>query len=572
MMRLLYKHILKEFIAKKSMVGALSLFLIFISFMYFFVHFSIDKNLEFFNEMFIKGSLLSDNEEKYFIALKNNQMLIRNITLAMVGVFSLILFLFIKNIIRKNFIKIGHFLSLGFLSSNIIGGYVLIITGLSFVCSLIGLGLGFFGSDILIAANSQTYLIDSILKGIHFKSFVVGIILTTAFFSAITYLAGIGMERRDVALMIKHVDIADIHPGIVEKIIQKFPIRNKFSYKLTMKNISTSALLVIAIVTFNIMFILSVSLIFSSSKILKSQTDGRNYLYDISYDYYKTDTSIYDEETIPYIQYEANIKLKGNSIKYNVVGIDNSREMFHLINEEGKEIDISEGVILNPELEENYGIKVGDLIYLVIEGKEYEMPVLAVAENAALKTIYVPKTQAAEMIHQDRRAFNGILTNQLGNDGTVVSFNEKISAIERSLTSNRASAVINQSIGVITGCLLIYLAILIGLTNNISNILIFDLLGYNNMEINKILLNPYIVISNILFLFTFPISLYVAKRIQIMTSIQTNDYMPFQINVLTVIYMLLILNFLCCIVRALFTRKVRKIINAEQQGKFLTEW
>ena len=270
-MKLLYKHIFKEFITKRSMLGVLSLFLIFISFMYFFVHFSIDKNLTLFDEMLTRGKVLLDNEEKYFIALENNQILIRNITLAMVGIFSLILFLFIKNIIGKSQIKIGYFLSLGFSSKDIIQVYVSIITALSFVCSFVGLILGFFGSNILISANAHTYLVNGILKGIHFKSFIMGTILTTALFSMITYLAGIGIEREDVALMIKHIDMAAVRPGIVEKIIQKFPIYNKFSYKLTMKNKSSFVLLVIAIVTFNIMFILSVSLVFSSFKILESQ-------------------------------------------------------------------------------------------------------------------------------------------------------------------------------------------------------------------------------------------------------------------------------------------------------------
>lgn len=571
-MKLLYKHIFKEFITKRSMLGVLSLFLIFISFMYFFVHFSIDKNLTLFDEMLTRGKVLLDNEEKYFIALENNQILIRNITLAMVGIFSLILFLFIKNIIGKSQIKIGYFLSLGFLSKDIIQVYVSIITALSFVCSFVGLILGFFGSNILISANAHTYLVNGILKGIHFKSFIMGTILTTALFSMITYLAGIGIEREDVALMIKHIDMAAVRPGIVEKIIQKLPIYNKFSYKLTMKNKSAFVLLVIAIVTFNIMFILSVSLVFSSFKILESQRDGRSYLYNIYYDDYQTDDLIYSKEAVPYLKYEADIEFMGNSIKYNVVGLDNLNEVFHLLDEKGRQVDTSEGIVLNPELEENYGIKVGDLIYLVIKGKRYEMPVTAIGENAALKTVYVSKTQAAEMIQRDDKVFNGVLTNHLVDNSNLISFNEEISAIERSLTSNKASALINQSIGIITGCLLIYLSILIGLSNNISNILIFDLLGYNRREINKIILDPYIVMSNILFLLTFPFSAYAAKRIQIMTSIQTNEYMPFQINILTFIYMIFILNILCFSVRALFMRKVRKIVNTEQQAEFLTEW
>ena len=572
-MELLYKHIIKDFFSKKTLIGILSLLFVFIAFMYYFVHFSIDKNLVLFNEMQAAEGLLSDNKEKYYIALQNNYILIRNITLAMVGVISLILFFLIRNVMNKSQVKIGHLQTLGFLLTDVVNVYVLIIIGLSFSCSLIGLCLGYFGSNYLIMANKQTYLVDSILKGINFKSFMIGTIFVTVFLGIITYIAGISVKKSDVALMLKHITKADIRLGIIERLIQKLPIRNKFRFKLTMKNISAIALLIVAIVTFNIMFILSVSLIFSGNKIINSQTTGRHYLYDISYNCYNNDASAYDDEAIPYIKYEVDIEIAHKTVKYNIVGIDKLSELFELVDNKGRQIAISDGIILNPELKENYGVKIGDIIYINIEGNKYKVRVAAIAENAALKTVYLSKKQVAEMIQQDNNSFNGILTNQLLKDGDeLVSIDEEISAIEKSLTSNKASAIINQSIGVITGCLLIYLAIFIGLTNSMNSILIFDLLGYRRHEINKILLNPYIIVSNLLFLFTFPISAYVAKKIQIMTSIATNDYMPFKINIVTFIYMLIILNILCLGVRALFTKKVKKVISAEQQAEFLYEW
>lgn len=571
-MKLLYKHISKEFLTKKSMLAVLSLFLIFISFMYFFVHFSVDRNLLLLNAALTEQGVLPDNQAKYLIALENNQMLIRTITLAMVGVFSLILFLYMKNVIRKGQSKIAQILALGFVAADIEKTYVMIIVGLSFVCSLIGLLFGFFGSNILMAANTQTYLVEGIVKGITLRSLVAGTIGTTFFFGVITLVAGMGMEKRDIALMMKHTDTADLRPGFVEKFIQRLPIRNKFRFKLTMKNISAFALLVIAIVTFNIMFVLSVSLIFSGTKVLESQSEGRNYAYNISFENYQTDASQYETEAIPYLKYNVLIQWKGNTLEYQVAGLERFGELFQLIDTKGKVVEVSEGIILNPELQENYGIRVGDSITLETEEAVYELPVTAVAENADVKTIYLPKKQAAELIHQDSSVFNGILTNQEIKTGSAVSFTEQITAIERSLTSNKASAVLNQSIGVITGCLLIYLATFIGLTNNLGNILVFDLLGYHQREINRILLNPYIVISNLLFLVTLPVSAYAAKRIQIMTSIQTNDYMPFQMNILTFLYMLLIINVLCFAVRGLFALKVRKIMDTEQQAEFLAEW
>jgi putative permease len=225
-------------------------------------------------------------------------------------------------------------------------------------------------------------------------------------------------------------------------------------------------------------------------------------------------------------------------------------------------------------LRENYGLKVGDTLELIVKGKRHQIKIAGFAENADLKTIYIPKDQASAMVDETKDSFNGKLTNkpQEEGQGKTRSLEEKLSAIQRSQTSNKASAIINQSIGVITGCLLIYLAVFIGLNGNMKTLLMFDLLGYEEREVYRILLTPYIVISNLLFLLTLPVAIYAARNIQIMTSLQTGDYMPFQLNWITFVYMFAILNTLCYIIRFLFIQKVKKIRDYNRQAEFLSEW
>lgn len=571
-MTLLFKYISKELFRKKSMISVLFLFTVFISFMYFFVHFSIDKNLLNINEILGQNGNLSADEAKYYTALQNNQMLIRNITMSMMSIFSIILFMFMKNFIHKNETNIGHILSMGFSEQDVIKALVFATACFSIIGSLVGLVLGYFGSSILIKANMETYLINDIVKGININTLVIGTLLTTAIFCIVTYATGFGMGRKDVALMIKHMDKREPHPGLIEALVSRLPIKDKFKFKLTMKNISAVLFILVAIVTFNIMFVLSVSLFFSGKKIIETQTTNRDYTYDVSYETYMTNNNQSETEDIYYLKEEGTIELEENTLQYNIVGLDHTSSIFQLADNKNKAIDIEEGIILNPELEENYGLKVGDEIHLIVKGETYSIPVVAIAENADLKTIYLSKQQLAEMLGQNSMSYNGVLTNGKLEDGDVTTFEDKIATIQRGLTSNKASAVINQSIGVITGCLLIYLALLIGLNNNMKSILIFDLLGYNNREVNKVLLNPHMIIINIFFWLTLPIGVYAARAIQIMTSIQTGDYMPFQINIITVVYMLLILNLLCFLVRALFARKIKHIIYAERQAEFLQEW
>lgn len=571
-MGLLHKHIVKDFLARKMMVGILALFLFFISFLYYFVHFSVDSNLSNLHSVLAGGGVLSENQDKYLVALQNNQVLIGNMTLAMVGVFALILILFIRHILDKNQVKIGLLRSMGFVMHQIVVSYALLIVGLAFGTAVVGLVAGYFGSSILINANEQTYAVENLVKGVHMGSLLMGVVVIPMFFGLVTYITGLVGRKRDIALLVKHARKGSLRPGIMEKIIHHLPIPNKFTFKLTLKNISAFALFLAAVVTFNIMFVLSVSLIFSGGRIVESQTMGRTYVYDVSYDQYQNDTGAYDGDAIAYLTGDVDIRLgDGEPIEYHMVGVEEQNALFQLLDAKGEQITHTQGVVLNPELRENYGIRVGDTLQLEVEGRSYEVPVVDIAQNAALKTIYLPKEQVAEMLQQEGTVYNGLLTNQAPDQGKVERYDQIVAEVENSQTSNRTSAIINQSVGVVTGCLLIFLAILIGLTNNMNNILLLHLLGYQRREVNRILLDPYMVLNNVLFVVTFPIGVFVAQKIQIMTSLATNDYMPFQVNVLTFLYMWVVLNVVGFLVRGLFALKVKRVIGNQQQAEYLYE-
>lgn len=568
-MDLLFKYLSRDFFAKRTMVSILSLILIFISFMYFFVHFAIDANL-----LRLGGEQLSGNESDYLTALKSNQVLIRNITVAMVAIFSLILSLFIRGTLQRNRVQLAQLMSLGFSFSSVLASYALLISGLSLLSSLLGLVLGFWGSDILLSANSQTYLVQGLSKGLSLQSVMTGTLFLSLFLGALTYLAGLTVRKTDLALMMKQTDGKSIRPGLIEKLIQKLPMKHKFKFKLTLNHFSTLGLLLIAIVTFSIMFVLSLSLTFSSSKILESQKAGRHYSYDISYDNYRKEKAESASDSVTYLRYDVDLMIKGETIAYQALSLTSQNDLFQLIGSKGEILDPTQGVFVNPELRENYGLKVGDTLELRVKGKRHQIKIAGFAENADLKTIYIPRDQASAMVNEADDRFNGRLTNNVQEKGRgkTRSLEEKLSAVQRSQTSNKASAIINQSIGVITGCLLIYLAVFIGLNGNMKTLLMFDLLGYEEREVYRILLNPYIVISNLLFLLTLPVAIYAARNVQIMTSLQTGDYMPFQLNWITFVYMFVILNALCFIIRFLFIQKVKKIRDDNRQAEFLSEW
>ena len=583
-MKLLYKHIKKDFLAKKTMMAILSLFLIGTSFLHYFVHFSVDKNLKIYRNL--DQSALAENELKFINALEINKVLIRNMSSAMIVVFLLILFLFLTNTIKKNQAKVGLLQSLGFTTWDIARHTFTLLSVVSWITALIGAFTGFFGSSILISAYKKTYMVESLSKGISFSDFIYPF-AWASFIDIVTLIAYALSANKEAALLMKKADSSAGKPGFVEKFIGFFKMKGGYKYKLTLKNISELLLLVTAIVTFGIMFVLSVSLLLSSREIMGSQREGREYSYVTEYDEVRNvEASTADEgntDTVPpdsagdisyYLRYNAEIDHNGEKISYNIIGTDSNNELFSLYDKKHNKIDLSNepGVVLNPELAENYGIKVGDKLSIEVNGRAVEIEATNLARNAGIKSMYISKEKLAALMDVDNAAYNGVWSNAPLDESASTLYEDKMEALSRDQTSNKASAIINQSIGVATGCLLIFLAIFIGLSGNTESILIFDLLGYDNKKINSILLDPYLIVSNIIFFLSIPICIYAARKIQINTSFATGDYMPFQVSGFTIVYMFVILNLICFLVRAVFTRKIKKIIEGEKQAEYLSEW
>ena len=93
-------------------------------------------------------------------------------------------------------------------------------------------------------------------------------------------------------------------------------MKHKFKFKLTLNHLSTLGLLLIAIVHLASCLSLSLSLTFSSSKILESQKVGRHYSYDISYDNYRKEEAKSASDSVTYLRYDVELMIKGEAIAY----------------------------------------------------------------------------------------------------------------------------------------------------------------------------------------------------------------------------------------------------------------
>lgn len=202
---------------------------------------------------------------------------------------------------------------------------------------------------------------------------------------------------------------------------------------------------------------------------------------------------------------------------------------------------------------------------LEIGGTAQRFTIADIAVNAVRNTVLVDKAQLAGFLGTSPSANNLVygMAEAPGAD-EVVTRAEKVALLERGMVSNNNSSRMKQVIGFLTGCFLIFLALLINFQDNTRDILILHLMGHPPGAIRKMLVDVYKPILLVLFLISVVPGILVANAIQMSLSVQTQDYMPFTITPLTILIAFVLVFLIYFVVQLSFTLGVSSIIKREE--------
>lgn len=195
----------------------------------------------------------------------------------------------------------------------------------------------------------------------------------------------------------------------------------------------------------------------------------------------------------------------------------------------------------------------GMFLQINISGKNHAYTVAGIAVNAKSASVFVNGAQLSEIMGIPDGSYNGIWsTERMPNGGDVTDKAHRIDVLARNAVSNNTSSVINQIIGGVVGCILIFLALYVNFQDNLRDMLILNLMGYRPKAIRRMLIDIYKPILWVAFLFTIVPSVFTAKSIQRSLSIATHDYMPFGTNILVILLIFVLLNLIYWLVQAIF--------------------
>lgn len=337
---------------------------------------------------------------------------------------------------------------------------------------------------------------EETVKKITLNTFMIGIFVPMILFCIITFGMYFMILKKEVALLIFGGDeVAKCSKmlRVANGVAEFFPEDKRMSVRLALRKPIPVALIITAVMTFSIMFLLAYSLNQSSGVVFQSQTQGRSYDNTVIFEELKCmgdgESKEQSENLIQrFLDTSGNIQHADQEISQTICGMELDKEMFQLMDEKGNPISIvkEDEIIIGKSLQEVYGLEVGDKITLKIEDKEHELIISAVAFNADMNCCYVDMQMLAGWMNQPEGTYIGLWSGQ--DDvlhGNITTWQEKIEALQRDSVSNRTSAVINQVIGVLIGSILLFLALSLNFQDSTRDMVILKMIGYKQKETRR---------------------------------------------------------------------------------------
>lgn len=566
-MSLAYKQLARQILRNRIFVALLLILTILTSLSFFFVRFSIDGNMAVLNGL----PSLTENQQLYHNALGANMFLAYNFLASLTALTAFVFAMFFYRFFRSDKKQIGCLKSLGFKDKSLRLFFVVFVAALSMIGALLGLFGGYFLSSVLVNANMQTYAVTGLVKDISIPSAAIGLLASTAAFCVVAYLCyGFVSGKEAGALVFGSCNSTTLSGTlkIADKIAGVVPIKNKSPLRIALRKPLAILLIFIAVMAFSVCMILGRSLNISSQVVFESQTVGHDYEYDVKYpDIQFGDNA--SQDTIQYLSEMGSVVFGSHNLEQNIIALHSEASIFMLQDKDSAPVALPENgeTVVGNGIVETYGLRVGDTITVSVGGRSVQLTVRAVAANAKSASIYMNAAQMAAVMELPVAAFNGELCSSAPADAEgaeIIGREQRIDDLNRNAVSNNISAIINQATGVLVGCILLFLALYVNFQDNTRDMLILHMMGYRIKAICKLLINIYLPIVWVAFFVTLAPSIFLAKAIQQSLSISTNDYMPFDTNVLVILIALLVVTLLYQLVQMVFSIGVKRVIAKEE--------
>lgn len=429
-------------------------------------------------------------------------LLIASIALMIVGIM-------VSRVLHSQRGPIGILKSMGYTNNQITFPYILFISLMALPTILIGYFLGLYAATPFKNIFMSFYLLPSNPVEQNGVTIFVAVIVPFVFIVGLSFLIVRRLlSKKPVTLLNPEVtSSSNFITRKIGKYLKRLRITSKLQHLLLYRNIVKFLVFLIGMfyAAFLILFSFSLNGIFNR----------------MLYDYYDNTDHEYigicelgEACTVP-LGSEKVIELPGallNGENVILTGLDKNTVLHPLLDKKGNEIttSLNDGIIITESLRVLNGVKLGDTVTIKIGTDEEDFEVVGITEEFSGEKAYMNITNLSELLTDTDDFYNAVYSGKTLNedDYDIVLSNADIVEQATNMQEFFNTFIVMMTVSsIVIGGIIIYILTVMTIEDNFYNISLFKVIGYNEKEINKMILGGYSLYGVAIFILAIPIAL-----------------------------------------------------------------
>ncbi len=437
-------------------------------------------------------------------------LLIASIALMIVGIV-------VSRIIRSQRSQIGILKALGYKNKEIAVPYLIDIGVLSLVMIVLGYFLGYVMAYPMMQIYLDFYLIPYQPITQNFETIFISIIVPFSFVTGLSYLVIMRLLRQEPLTLLNPevVDDSNKLTKLAAKLFRKTNITTKLQQLLLLRSPIKVLVFMIGMLfaSFLVLFTFGMNGLFD--RMLYDLYNERPYQY-IGYTSYDSSYQLLDdEEKVLSID---SVIINGKDA--SLIGLDSDSELSPLFNRGNHNITslLDDGIIISESISLTRGYRIGDELEINFGNQSYTGEIVGISEEYMGNIVYVNRSLIGDAFFEEEDYYNMIYSiNELNDsDYFLVISNQDI--IEQADSMNdlmQTFVYVFIGVSISIGVMIIYILTSMAIEDQFYNISLFKVMGYNQKEINRIILGGYMIYGFVIFVVSIPIAIVSFRYMEI---------------------------------------------------------
>lgn len=446
----------------------------------------------------------------------------------------LIVAIMVSKILQSQRGAIGILKSMGYKNSEITLPYVFFIAILAFPALITGYFLGVIAAEPFKNAYLIFYLLPSGPITQSISTFVVAVVVPLSFITILGYIIiNKILSQKPVVLLNPQVSSkANFFTKIMGRYLKKLRITRKLQHLLLYRNTVKFIVFLVGMfyAAFLILFSLSMVGLMDRTVIDYYDNTDHNYIGYCSFD------SICEA---PSGTQESVIEIPGvlmDKEEMYLVGLNTDSKIHKLYDSRDKNITskLEDGLIITKSFSLVKGFKVGDDVLIEIGDRSVEIEVVGITTEYNGNKGYV-NIDDLSILLTTNTGFHNVVYSETELDPlnyvTIISTSDIIEQTREMQVLFDMMMFVMIAVSIAIGAIVVYILTVMTIEDNFYNISLFKVIGYNNKEIDKMILGGYLLYGIIIFLITIPYAILAFWGLQLLMARTYNVVMPFEFSI-----------------------------------------